>query len=234
MARFVLSFLLFWGLLGLESCLAFDFIIDPGHSPSKPGTYSCSGGAEYVYNERLVETIVRYLYQQGLRVDLTRQKNGEISLQQRAAKSSGKKLFLSIHHDSAHPKYIKMIKGYPCSNKAYGYSIFVSAKNPYFERSFLYARVLGKMLRAQGLTPSTHHGEPIKGENRHLLDAEAGIYQFDDLIVLKQAKSPAILLEAAVIINPEDDARAKNLNYQLKIAQAIGQMFLFAKNAPLK
>jgi hypothetical protein len=35
------------------------------------------------------------------------------------------------------------------------------------------------------LKPSRHHGEAIAGENRRLIDPENGIYQFDDLVVLK-------------------------------------------------
>ena len=232
MLRFLLCSMIGFWLLGMESSLAFDFILDPGHSKLKPGTQSCSGGLEYTYNDRLVETIVRYLREQHLGVDVTRPRNGEISLQQRAAKAQGKKLFLSIHHDSAQPKYIQMINGHPCSDKVAGFSIFVSGKNPYFDRSLTYARVLGMMLLAQGLTPSTHHGEPIKGENRPLLDPDCGVYQYDDLIVLKQAKAPAVLLEAAVIINPRDDALAKSSAYQLKIAAAIAQMFRFVESAP--
>ena len=231
MAKIIfMASVLFW-LLGVESCLAADFILDPGHSPSKPGTYSCSGGQEYAYNNELVETIINYLKQKNISVDVTRKKNGEISLLERAAKAKGKKLFLSIHHDSAQSKYIKMINGHPCTDKVSGFSIFVSGKNPYFKESFWYARVLGKMLIDQGFTASTHHGEPIKGENRKLIDPATGVYQYDDLVVLKNSHAPAVLLEAGVIINPKDDELCKSLDYRLKIAYAVGEMFRFVGEA---
>ncbi|MBQ7585220.1 MAG: N-acetylmuramoyl-L-alanine amidase [Desulfovibrionaceae bacterium] len=219
-------------LLGYNWALAASFILDPGHSPKRPGTASCSGGLEYRYNEILTETIVNYLRKQRIPVEVTKAKGGEISLQDRAKKAQGKRLFLSIHHDSAQEQFIQKINGHPCSNKARGYSLFVSGKNPYFERSLMYAKVLGQMLVERGLTPSTHHGEPIKGENRLCLDPKLGIYQFDDLIVLKQSKAPALLLEAAVIINPEDDELARSFNYQLIIAEAIGQTFRFIESMP--
>ena len=60
-----------------------------------------------------------------------------------------------------------------------------------------------------------------------MLDEELGIYLFDDLVVLKKAQSPALLLEAGVIINPVDDARVKTKAYQLKIAEAIATAIKF-------
>ena len=39
--------------------------------------------------------------------------------------------------------------------------------------------------------PTFHHAEPIKGENRELVNRDLGIYRFDDLIVLKSAATPA-------------------------------------------
>ena len=149
--------------------------------------------------------------------------------QNRAKKSVGKQLFLSIHHDSAQEQFVQKINGHSCSNKDQGFSIFVSAKNPYFDLSKEYAIVLGNVLVALGLEPSTHHGEKIKGENRTLLNAKAGVYQFDDLIVLKQSKCPAILLEAAVIIHPLDDERIKNVANRYLIATAIAQLFHYVQ-----
>ena len=208
---------------------AAEFILDPGHSPSKPGAESCSGGQEYQYNDRLVATIRRALAQEGINCDITRNPKGDVSLHERARMARGHLLFLSIHHDSAQPQFVYQINGHPCSEKAQGFAIFVSGKNRYFEESKLYAQVLGRLLVQAGLQPSTHHGEPIKGENRPLLDDELGIYQFDDLVVLKGADAPAILLEAAVIIHKEDDLRAKSVEYQALIAAAIVQTFQFVR-----
>jgi N-acetylmuramoyl-L-alanine amidase len=168
-----------------------------------------------------VSTIVEYLGALEIHVDVTRSPDGEISLEERAKNSAGKKLFISIHHDSAQQQFIQYVNGNPCSNKAEGFSIFVSSKNAFFQESLAIARVLGQSLRNSGLNPSRHHGEKIQGEDRQLLDEKLGIYLFDDLIVLKKAQSPALLLEAGVIISPVDDVRIKTKVYQLKIAEAI-------------
>jgi N-acetylmuramoyl-L-alanine amidase len=209
---------------------AHEVVLDPGHSPGGPGAKSCSGVYEHVYNSRLADTIVEYLAARNIRVDVTRTPDGEISLTDRAKMSAGKKLFLSLHHDSAQPQFITCRNGNPCSEKAQGYSIFVSGKNGFFRESLVCARVLGEALKNSGLLPSTHHGEKIRGENRESLDAALGIYRFDDLVVLKNAKSPALLLEAAVIIHPGDDARAGTREYQLKIADAVEKTITFAVN----
>lgn len=196
-------------------------MLDPGHSPQKPGAMSASGNMEYLYNDLLAARVRDYLSRRKIPVEVTRKKNEELSLAARAARSAGKKLFISLHHDSVQPQFVKKINQVPTSDKARGYSLFVSRKNPYFYESLEYARAIGKSLRAQGLKPSLHHAEPIKGENRQLLDANLGIYAFDDLVVLKQARSPALLLEAAVIVNPADEILARDDRYRDIIAEGI-------------
>lgn len=70
------------------------------------------------------------------------------------------------------------------------------------------------------MKPTLHHAEKIAGENRELLDPINGIYVFDDLVVLKNSDAPAVLLEAAVIVNPDDEKKASSSQYQNKIAEA--------------
>jgi len=207
--------------------LANEIVLDPGHSKSRPGAKSCSGGYEYAYNNDLTRTVVEYLAAQGIFVDMTRKPGGEISLVARAKMSSGKKLFISLHHDSVQQQFIQYVNGNPCSEKAEGFSIFISGKKSFFQESLTISRVLGESLKDSGLHPSQHHGENIPGENRTLLDKHCGIYLCDDLIVLKDAQSPALLLEAGVIVNPVDDARVTTKAYQLKIAEAIAKAIKF-------
>jgi len=52
-----------------------------------------------------------------------------------------------------------------------------------------------------------HHAEQ---ENRELLDGNRSIYSFDDLIVLKGLNSPAVLLEAAVAVNRQEELVAES------------------------
>lgn len=209
----------------VELCKAESGIIfDPGHTQKQYGTRSCSGGLEYIYNNELVDFIEKFFLDRNIKIIKTRTNLQNISLTGRTKFTSGKKLFVSVHHDSAQEKYITYKNGFPCSDYASGYSIFVSKKNPFFEKSLDYAIRLGTNLRKMGLIPSKHHSEKIKGENREIIDEYLGIYRFDDLVVLKTSKCPALLFEAAVIINPVDDFLSKTYDYKFKIALSMFNM----------
>ena len=126
--------LLFFCLLHVAFCevgFCSDLILDPGHSPGKPGATSCSGLPEYQFNDQLVSTIERFLAERGLACDVTRRGREELSLKERGAKARGHKLFLSVHHDSVQPFYLERMHGQLCSRKAHGYALFVSRKNAY-------------------------------------------------------------------------------------------------------
>lgn len=167
-----------------------------------------------------------FLTSKKVAVTLTHSENEEVALLQRTQRSSKGALLLSLHHDSVQPQFLSrqsITRGY-CSKKANGFSIFVSRKNPCFETSLRYATALGTALRNKGFVPTLHHAEPIAGENRELLIADKGIYVFDELIVLKTATSPALLLEAAVIVNPDDDALASSDKFRLAVAESVYEM----------
>lgn len=211
--------------LAIFLCPTFLFaqnvVIDPGHSVKTKGATSCTGKLEYLYNNQLAHTVQNYLTQRGVHTLLSRKDTEEISLENRAQLSEGKDLFVSLHHDSAQPQFITYVDGKPFTKDKKGYSVFVSRKNPYFEESLQAALVIAKELYQDGLSPSFHHGEKITGESREAVDQTIGVYYYDDLIVLKRAKSPAVLVEAAVIIHEEDETLCQTTPYQVKIAHAI-------------
>lgn len=138
---------------------------------------------------------------------------------------AGASLLVSIHHDSVQPRYLSPweTEGRKqfYSDSFSGYGLFVSAKNGGFAESQAVAADIADVLLANGMHPSLHHAEPIPGENRPLLDARRGIYQFDDLVVLKTAVMPAVLIEAGVIVNRDEELRVASLEYREKIARAI-------------
>jgi N-acetylmuramoyl-L-alanine amidase len=89
--------------------------------------------------------------------------------------------------------------------------------------SLEFAEALGLPLRRQGLTPTLHHAEPIKGENRELVNRDLAVYRFDDLIVLKSAAIPAALLECGVIVNRSEEAELLSDERQEKVVAAVHQ-----------
>ena len=65
--------------------------------------------------------------------------------------------------------------------------------------------------------PTLHHAEKIPGEGRKLMDKDLGLYEFDDLIVLKTAAMPAVLLECGVIVNRSEEASLQTPEIQHRI-----------------
>jgi hypothetical protein len=89
-------------------------------------------------------------------------------------------------------------------------------------------------MAAQGFPFARHHAEPVKGENREIVDAKAGVYRFDDLIVLRMAQMPAVLLECGVIVNRLEEKSLLTSERQEKIAEAVTNAVLeyFSKAQP--
>lgn len=206
-------------------------LIDPGHSPKSPGTIGCNGKHEYLYNDALAKAVVAFLKRKNIPTDLTRLNNENISLIERAQKINKNCLLLSLHHDSVQPQFLyskSHIHGY-CSKKAKGFSIFVSRKNLHYNESVRYAEALGTALLKRGLIPTLHHAEPITGENREILMPDKGIYAFDELTILKNAKSPALLLEAAVIVHPQEALISDTDEYRRIISEAVYEMLVNVK-----
>jgi N-acetylmuramoyl-L-alanine amidase len=192
-------------------------VVDTGHTPQHPGATGASGRVEYQYNLDLSTAIVERLSAARYRVTRVAADGLEIALKDRATRTPDADLFVSIHHDSMQQAWIDAGR----RREFAGYSIFVSEKNPQYAHSLRCARAVGEALSAAGQTPSLYHATPIPGENRPLIDARLSIHRFDDLVVLKTAPMPAILIEAGVIANPDDEARVSQPETIQRLADAI-------------
>ena len=92
------------------------------------------------------------------------------------------------------------------SDRFKGHSIFVSIDNGDFKGSLRFARLLGQQLKDRGLQYTRHYADKIMGHRqRQLVDADVGVYRYDQLIVLKSTHIPAALLEAGSIINRDEE-----------------------------
>jgi N-acetylmuramoyl-L-alanine amidase len=205
--------------LGAVPCEAAYIVVDTGHTPQRPGATGASGRVEYLYNLDLSAAVAQDLQAYGDHVARTSADGKEIALQDRSTHSPGADLFVSIHHDSLQQAWIDAGR-----RRDYrGYAIFVSQLNPHYEESLRCAKAIGEQMLAAGEKPSLYHATPIKGENRPLLDQRLGIHRFDDLVVLKTAPMPAVLVEAGVIANPGEETRLRNPATIARIAQAISK-----------
>ena len=201
--------------------------IDVGHSRSRPGAVSARGEPEFAFNRGLALVVERVLRDRGFRTRLIGEQGDIEKLSDRsaAAASAGAAFLLSLHHDSVQPQYLEtwQVDGRQqhYSDRYSGFSLFVSRSNPDADDSLQCAGAIGEQLRKKGYVPSPHHAEPIRGENRPLADTSNGVYYFDDLVVLKTATMPAVLLEAGIIVNREDEIALTEPKTRERISQAI-------------
>lgn len=206
----------------IELALGFELALDVGHNIKQFGALSSSCKKEYEYNFALVNFISTNL-ELLKNVNVTTNKHfPNVSFQERYELSKNKDLFISIHHDSVQEQFIHYnFNNCPQTNYAKGYSIFVSKKNRYYEKSLKFAENFAENLILNGLRPSSHHHEKIKGEDKFLINKFLGIYQFDDLKVLKNADSPAFLFEAGVIVNPKDEQLVQSTEFKKNILNSV-------------
>jgi N-acetylmuramoyl-L-alanine amidase len=207
----------------------FSIVIDVGHTPQAPGATSASGKTEYSFNLGLAKAINAALTAAKFsRTYLMLSTGvGANQLVERAtrAEAFGPDLFIAVHHDSVQEQYLSswQVAGVTrqYSDVFSGYSLFVNSRNKFSEPSLQFAELLSNALIESGLKFSLHHAEKVKGENRTLLDRSKGIYQFNDLIVLRQATYPALLLEAGIIVNRTDEAVLASAERQGLVAKAL-------------
>lgn len=210
------------------SACALNVVLDSGHTPAQGGATSIHGTKEVAYNDHFTRLLANAFEAQGHRISLTRKPDEDISLTQRSdyANATGADLFLSIHHDSAQVQFLEKInvEGRSAWRSKFpirGFSVFVSQINPRFEDSRTLAKSIAQALVASGRNPSLHHAEKIAGESRELLDADLGLYRFDELLVLRKTQIPALLLEVGVIVDAEDEALITDLEQQKAMVAAV-------------
>ena len=185
--------------------------IDVGHSKAHPGAISARGRPEFEFNLGFSRTLQEMLAASRVRSVLIGDDGMMIELPERtvAAEAEGATFFVSVHHDSAQPRYFETWNWQGVerlfADRFSGFSLFVSRKNRFPDASLKCARMIGSALKQTGRTASPHHAENIPGENRQWADQDAGVYYFDDLMVLKTANTPAVLIEVGVIVNRSEE-----------------------------
>ena len=143
-----------------------------------------------------------------------------------AAKNLHANLFLSIHHDSVPDSLLKNWefegKKSHFSDRFSGYSVFVSRNNPDFKTSLSFAELVGKEMKARGLQYARQYTLAMMGRYRHpLLNKETGVYSYDQLVVLKSTRMPAVLLEAGSIINRDEELKMDSSERRNIISSAV-------------
>jgi N-acetylmuramoyl-L-alanine amidase len=209
---------------------AFRVVIDVGHTAEAPGAMSARGVTEFVFNMNLAGRIKQRLLDAGFRRSVLLVSEGRslkaLAERVKRANALGADLFLSIHHDSVPDRFLEKWEyegqEHGFSDRFRGHSIFISNDNSDLAGSLLFARLLGSQLRKRGLQYTPHYTERYMGNRQRLLvDAQEGVYRYDQLIVLRDTDMPAVLLEAGSIINREEELRMGSVERQALISTAV-------------
>ena len=199
--------------------------VDVGHFNAEPGTISARGRPEFEFNRDLALEIRAALAERGQTPMMIGADGGMAHLSRRTAAAGGADLLLSVHHDSTQPQFFLSWndggtdRSY--SDRYAGFSLFVSRRNGDVAASLGCASAIGAALRAAGFAPSLYHAEPIPGESKPFADRENGVHYYDNLVVLHTARSPAVLLEAGVIVNRDEELKLASPQTQRRIAAAV-------------
>jgi N-acetylmuramoyl-L-alanine amidase len=208
----------------------FRVVVDVGHTLDVPGAMSARGVPEYAFNLQLARDVKQALVDAGfeqtaLLITGTAPWRG---LFERAARANAMHadLFIAIHHDSV-PDNLKQIWEYAGQKNEFnddypGYAIFISNDNADRAGSLLFGSMLGHELERRSLHYTPHYTLALMGHRRRILvDADAGVYRYDQLIVLRQTRMPAVLLEAGSIVNRQEELELATPERRLITSAAI-------------
>ena len=217
---------------GKASCARpyFRVVLDVGHTAKSPGAKSARGADEFDFNLRLAKQINQALLEAGFAktVLMVTDGPGRWSMYARVARANklSANLLLSIHHDSVPDRFLEKwdyngkLKTF--SDRFKGHSIFISDDNLDPKDSLLFGSMLGQQLKARGLQYTPHYTERFMGRwQRKLLDADAGVYRYDTLFILKKTQMPAVLLEAGSIANRDEELVMATPERQQLISAAV-------------
>ena len=208
----------------------FRIILDVGHTAESYGAMSARNVPEFEYNLNLGRRIEERLRADGFGETFLMVTEGKArpSLMTRVARANkrGADLFLSIHHDSVPDIYSERWefggKKSTFNDLFGGYSVFVSQRNPRYSESLRFARLLGNQMAGQELIFARQYDQWFMGKyQRPLLDSDAGVYRYDELIVLKMTTMPAALLESGSIINRDEELVMASDQHRNKVATAV-------------
>jgi N-acetylmuramoyl-L-alanine amidase len=210
----------------------FRIILDVGHTAESYGAMSARNVPEFEFNLQLAKRIEAKLKSEGFDQTtlMVTEGNARPSLIKRVAVANkrGADMLLSIHHDSVPDLYVD---NWDFHGKAShfndffgGYSVFVSRQNPRYAASLKFAKLLGNRMAAQDLQFARQYDQWFMGKYRHpLLDIDAGVYRYDELIVLRQTRMPAVLLESGSIINRDEEVVMASEEHRTKVSTAVAE-----------
>ncbi len=213
-------------------------VIDPGHGGSEYGAVGPSGTFEKDITLAIAKKLKQYIENNiGVKVYLTRDKDMNLSLEDRAAIANNHKadMFISIHCNASRSKKARGSETYILSLKSTDRE---ARRLAFFENNFKEMKddvgynsdisdisdiklILWDMAQTEYLKESAVLAEYIQNELNLLLGTkDRGIKQAPFRVLMNVAM-PAVLVETAFISNKKEEKMLKDPEKQSKIAYAI-------------
>jgi N-acetylmuramoyl-L-alanine amidase len=180
-------------LMVSNSYAVYSVAIDVGHFSSgrSRGAIGASGTPENEYNKKIATLVKEEFERRGMNAFLIE----DMDLKSRAKVANlWGDVLLSIHHDSVSENLVYKAHMFG------GFSLFISKQNPQFNQSLRLAKLIGSEMINNDFLVALHH-KTTKQRQRLLVDKETGVYRSDKLVVIKETKIPAVLVECGVIKN---------------------------------
>ncbi|MFH2043041.1 MAG: N-acetylmuramoyl-L-alanine amidase [Acidobacteriota bacterium] len=209
-------------------------VIDPGHGGLEAGAKSAEGTLEkdiVLEISRKLKKIIETQF--AFHVELTRDKDVEVSLEDRAATANNLNafLFLSIHTNSSFRKNARGPETYYLSMNAPDKE---ARRLAYFENTATeldesdssnetdeIQLILWDMAQSAYLQQSSRLAEKIQAElNLLFRTRDRGVKQ-NKFYVLAGVACPAVLIEVAFLSFPDDEKKLLSSDFQDRVAQAI-------------
>jgi N-acetylmuramoyl-L-alanine amidase len=199
--------------------------LDVGHSTTAPGAISARGIPEHFFNRMLARDIAAALEKTSATPFLIGDRGEKEILMDRVFAAKDAQLLVSVHHDSVQEHFLEswLVEGVErrFSDRYAGFSLFVSRKNRALSASLRCASAMGAALRRAGFRPSLYHAELIRGESKPFADRLNGVHYYDNLVVLRHARGPALLFEAGVIVNRDEELQLSSDERRKRMAEAV-------------
>lgn len=216
-------------VFGSES-LPAAVLVDVGHSRSRSGAVSARGRTEFEFNRDMARAITVALRRSGVgKVILFNEEGASLSIRERVRriKALHPLLVISIHHNSIIPTYLdywtwKGVSRHFC-DKFRGASVYFSEENVFADRSRDIAADLRRQMLKAGISLHQHPADELRERGIVAFPAQAGLYRFDALGVLRGPDCPAVLLECGMIVNRDEELLLLDKKYQRKLAAAVAQ-----------
>lgn len=213
-----------------EGMGGFKVILDPGHGGSDIGATGPSGLQEKEVVLKIALHLRDILKEKGINCLLTREKDEDLSIEERAnfANSHKGDLFISIHNNAFKTKSIKGTETYYLSTQPFEEIYKNDAENLQNTSIDL---ILWDLAQSKYLKDSAYLAELVQRELDLLWEIPPRGIKQAPLKVLSGVLMPAVLIEVGFISNPEEEKLMQKDDFLYRIAQSLSKAIVDFKNS---